>query len=189
MPEKQLSNRRTNSGNSNQHLYPDLKMNESLSINTSSSSFYALPSRLNSFSDKELLKSAANRMLHSKEYKILYLVLAVVSFMCLVVSLVVSCPSSVFYIAEGVVLFFMIIEFLIRYVAIGKAYFKSLFNIADVGVIALCVIVFCLLLTRSCSQEASTEAVIEDVLLVARNGIQLTRLVMMLQKYGSYFTF
>ena len=77
---------------------------------------YASPFNLSSLTNQEVLKSAANRMLHSKQYKILYFGMAFLSLLSLLSSLFssLSCPPSWFWWVEGMVLITMLFEFGLR---------------------------------------------------------------------------
>lgn len=173
---------------------------------------YASPFNLSSLTNQEVLKSAANRMLHSKQYKLLYFGMAFLSLLSLLFSLFssISCPPSWFWWVEGMVLITMLFEFGLRvglshlpipsnliysiydthifalqYTALGSSYFANLANIADLGLVTLCLFLFLALLgkSHSCSAEESAEVMLEEGLLLVRNGIQFWRLVTMLQKY------
>lgn len=75
---------------------------------------YAPPFSLSSLTKSEVIKSAANRMLHSQPYKIFYILLALTSGIGLIVSLSTSCPPSWFYFVEGLVVCCMILECILR---------------------------------------------------------------------------
>ncbi|KAJ3349100.1 hypothetical protein HDU91_006432 [Kappamyces sp. JEL0680] len=136
-------------------------------------------------SRNEVLSSVANRLLHSKYYKIFYLLMASLSLVCLVTSLSTSCPAPWFYMLEFLVLIAMGLEFGIRYMAVGKKYWNSVANVVDTIVVCLCILTFMLLLSHTCGEASSREAVLEEMLLLGRNGIQLTRLVLMMRRWAS----
>jgi hypothetical protein len=79
------------------------------------------------------------------------------------------------------------IEFAIRYKAIGKKFFQSTINVIDTIVVCVCAVTFAVLLTHSCGDASAREAVLEETLLLVRNGIQLVRLVMMMRRFFDFF--
>ncbi|TPX40104.1 hypothetical protein SeMB42_g06146 [Synchytrium endobioticum] len=133
-------------------------------------------------STSEVLNGAANRILHSSFYRGLYLVMVVLSLVSVSMSLVDPCPSGWFYVLEAVVNLTMIVEVSIRFIALGKHYWKSVWNILDLVMVALCAMTLVYLLFGECSMARATEAVLDTILLVVRNGIQFSRLVLMIRK-------
>ncbi|TPX36018.1 hypothetical protein SmJEL517_g01753 [Synchytrium microbalum] len=144
-------------------------------------STYNMPSSYK-LTTSEIIHSGANRLLHSNFYKGLYLVMAVLSLISVGMSLSDTCPSGWFYILEAVVNLTMIAEVSIRFIALGKLYWKSTWNIVDLVMVLLCGMTLLYLLFGECTKARSREAVLDTVLLVVRNGIQFVRLVLMLRK-------
>ena len=66
---------------------------------------------------------------------------------------------------------------------ICQLYWKSLWNIVDLVMVALCVTTLLYLMFGECSKARAREAVLDTLLLVVRNGIQFVRLVLMIRKY------
>jgi hypothetical protein len=130
---------------------------------------------------QEILNSFANRILHGNLYKLFYFVMAILSLICLLTSLVSNCPPPWFYVTEFTVLIAMISEFLLRYYAI-KNYFKQFYNVLDALVLGLCLMTFCLIISHSCGDSSKREALFEEIMLVIRNVVQFARLGRMMHR-------
>ncbi|KAI9207382.1 uncharacterized protein BJ171DRAFT_494635 [Polychytrium aggregatum] len=130
----------------------------------------------------EAIHSLANRILHSQMYQIVYLVMGIISVVCVVLSIVERCPSGWFYVLEAIVNLVMIVEVAIRFYALGKMYWSSLWNVLDICIVVLCVITLGYLTFGECSKSRSREAVADTLLLVIRNGMQFARLFLMWSK-------
>ncbi|KAI8900985.1 hypothetical protein BC833DRAFT_579475 [Globomyces pollinis-pini] len=136
--------------------------------------------------NSEYLNSIANQIIHHDAYKLFYLLMAILSFICLLKSLLQTCPSSWFYILEFIIIVTMTVETTLRIVAVQSTFWDSPYNILDVSVIALCIICYALMLDHNCGDnESNTEVLAEEVLLIIRNVIQLTRMANMVQKNHS----
>ena len=68
----------------------------------------------------EIRKGIANRLLHSRTYIILYLVMAALSITTVVLSMREGCPGLAFYILEIIINLTMIAEVAIRFLAFGR---------------------------------------------------------------------
>ncbi|KAI8979190.1 hypothetical protein BDF20DRAFT_868102 [Mycotypha africana] len=134
-----------------------------------------------SLTKSEIVSGMANRFMYSKFYIGLYLSLAMLSFITIIMSLKETCPTALFIVFEAIINFAMIMEVIIRLLALGKRYWKSLWNIIDIILVGLCAITL-IVLTTGCSVSERNEAIFDTVLLVIRNGFQLVRLFMMLRK-------
>ncbi|KAI7907276.1 uncharacterized protein BX663DRAFT_495395 [Cokeromyces recurvatus] len=134
-----------------------------------------------SLTKSEIIQGMANRFMYSKFYIGLYLALAILSFVSIIMSLKEKCPSLLFIIFEAIINAAMIIEVIIRLLALGRRYWRSVWNIIDVILVVLCAVTL-IVLTTGCSIEERSEAIFDTVLLVIRNGFQLIRLFMMLRK-------
>jgi hypothetical protein len=77
----------------------------------------------------------------------------------------------------------MVAETGVRMIAWQDQFWISYYNIADFVILFICLIIFVLVMNTSCSIETSREAFIEEILLIARNLIQLVRLAMMLKRF------
>ncbi|KAK9897367.1 hypothetical protein P389DRAFT_169133 [Cystobasidium minutum MCA 4210] len=138
-------------------------------------------------SRKELLSGLANRFVFSSFYIWLYLSLALLSLTTVVLSLVSDCPTLTFYLLELVINMAMIIEVAIRFVAFGKKFWSSFYNIIDLILTGFCVITVIVIFFSGCS--AKGEEVFDTFLLVIRNVIQFSRLAIVLRRSGrSIFT-
>ncbi|KAJ3077961.1 hypothetical protein HDU79_006647 [Rhizoclosmatium sp. JEL0117] len=77
----------------------------------------------------------------------------------------------------------MIVEVLIRVNAMGKNFWKSIWNVIDIALVFLCILTLFWLLFGECQiDSANWETELDAVLLIARNAIQLFRLVSVMNK-------
>ncbi|PHZ13629.1 uncharacterized protein RHIMIDRAFT_236681 [Rhizopus microsporus ATCC 52813] len=129
----------------------------------------------------EIVKGMANRFMYSKFYIGLYLILAFLSFVSIIMSLTETCPSHLFIIFEAIINLAMIVEVSTRLLALGRNYWKSVWNVVDIILVMLCVVTL-IVLTTGCSIGERNEAIFDTILLVIRNGFQLFRLFMMLRR-------
>ena len=82
---------------------------------------YYRPSRsIHAMTRDEIRKGIANRLLHSRTYIILYLVMAALSITTVVLSMREGCPGLAFYILEIIINLTMIAEVAIRFLAFGR---------------------------------------------------------------------
>ncbi|KAI8092365.1 uncharacterized protein B0P05DRAFT_526000 [Gilbertella persicaria] len=129
----------------------------------------------------EIVRGMANRFMYSKFYIGLYLVLAILSFITIVMSLEEKCPSIMFIVFEAIINVAMIVEVTTRLLALGRQYWRSIWNTIDIVLVVLCAVTL-IVLTTGCSVGERSEAIFDTILLVIRNGFQLFRLFMMLRK-------
>jgi hypothetical protein len=144
---------------------------------------YSQPAPQSNIDEREYWNSIANRVMHGLGFKVFYAAVAGMSLVCLLISLFTTCPPSWFYLLESLIIISMVMETTLRIVAVGQSYWKSLYNIADFGVLILCFVAFLLLLKSDCGNTKSAEAVAEGVLLIGRNVIQFIRLGTMIKRY------
>ncbi|KAH6585016.1 hypothetical protein BASA60_000711 [Batrachochytrium salamandrivorans] len=117
-------------------------------------------SALTGFNQKELIHSLASRLLHSTSYQVFYVIMAVLSLVCLAIVSLVG----------------------VRFLAYRKRYWHSVWNILDIVMVLFCVVAFVFVVGGACDSTKRKEAVAEEILLIFRNGIQFSRLVLMMQK-------
>ncbi|CAO3607284.1 unnamed protein product [Cunninghamella blakesleeana] len=129
----------------------------------------------------EMIQGMANCLLYSNFYIALYLTLGILSLISIVMSIQETCPSLMFLIFEAIINFAMIIEVSIRFLALRRAYWQSIWNIIDTVLVMLCVITLIVLAT-GCSASERKEAIFDTLLLVIRNCFQFCRLFMMAKK-------
>ncbi|PWZ01442.1 hypothetical protein BCV70DRAFT_198870 [Testicularia cyperi] len=99
------------------------------------------PSRSHYFlSRDEILKGVANRFVHSSAYLYFYAGMALTSLLTVVISLTTECPGPLFYGLELAINLLLITEVGIRLVAFGKQFWKSTYNVIDLGLVLLCAI-------------------------------------------------
>ncbi|KAJ3142502.1 hypothetical protein HK100_002568 [Physocladia obscura] len=134
----------------------------------------------------EVLTSIANRILYSKYYRWLYFAMGIASFFCLVLSFVEQCPSGLFLWTDALVNLAMIAEVLIRVNAMGKVSESHSVDEAHYALTASCCEIRTfinqsgtLLISRD---NSSWETELDALLLIARNSVQLFRLLMMMNK-------
>jgi len=134
---------------------------------------------------EEITKGIANRFVHSRAYIVLYLAMAALSLTTVVLSMSNGpCPPISFYILELVINGAMILEVSIRFVAFGRQFWKSPFNILDLIITAFCVITLMVIFFAGCGNTSKEEEILDTLLLVARNGLQFGRLAMVMRQSG-----
>ncbi|KAI8062621.1 hypothetical protein BC940DRAFT_308327 [Gongronella butleri] len=134
-----------------------------------------------SLTRSELVQGMANRLMYSNYYIALYLCLGLLSFISIILSIQETCPSLMFIIFEAIINFAMILEVTIRVLALGRAYWQSVWNLIDIVLVMMCVITLIVLAT-GCSASERNEAIFDTILLVIRNCVQFFRLFMMAKK-------
>ncbi|KXN88749.1 hypothetical protein AN958_06616 [Leucoagaricus sp. SymC.cos] len=133
---------------------------------------------------EEIARGLANRFVHSRTYIFLYLGMAALSVTTVVLSLTDGCPGLAFYILEIIINAAMIIEVGIRFVALGRQFWKSPFNIMDVILTAFCALTLLVLAFADCGTGSKEEEVFDTLLLVARNVLQFGRLAAVMRQSG-----
>ncbi|KAJ3531584.1 hypothetical protein NM688_g7553 [Phlebia brevispora] len=132
----------------------------------------------------EITKGIANRFVHSRSYILLYLVMAALSVTTVVLSLVNGCPTLPFYILELIINGAMILEVSIRFLAFGRQFWKSPFNVMDLILTAFCVITLAVVFFAGCGDTSKEEELLDTLLLVARNVLQFGRLASVMRQSG-----
>ncbi|BGP54967.1 hypothetical protein JCM8202_003477 [Rhodotorula sphaerocarpa] len=130
----------------------------------------------------EALRGAANRVLFSQFYILLYLGMALLSLATVVLSTTSGCPTLSFYVLDIIVNSSMILEVGIRLLAFGKQFWQSYWNALDLAITAFCAVTLVVIFFSGCS--AKGEEVFDTFLLVVRNLFQFGRLVLVLRKSG-----
>lgn len=171
-----------------------------------------IPSRTHyRLSRTEILKGLANRFVHSTAYLYFYGSMAFASLMTVFISLIQDCPGTLFYSLELTINALLIAEVGIRGYAFGKQFWKSTFNIIDLGLVILCAITLAVLFfSHDCSpyrkgKEAPgpgedlpgstqgsrggrSEELLDSFLLILRNAAQLVRLLSVVRRSSSNVT-
>jgi len=132
----------------------------------------------------EIAKGIANRFVHSRTYIILYLVMAALSVTTVVLSMVSGCPTLAFYVLEFIINGAMILEVSIRFMAFGRQFWKSWFNVLDLILTAFCGITLVVILFAGCDNTSKEEELLDTMLLVGRNVLQFGRLAMVMRQSG-----
>ncbi|KAG0199520.1 hypothetical protein BGX28_007241 [Mortierella sp. GBA30] len=135
-----------------------------------------------SLSRREIFQNLANRIIYSKFYMVLYIVMAVLSVWSIFLSFRQGCSSStLFIVLEAIINGTMIAEVGVRLTALGKNYWRSTSNILDIFLVVLCFVTLILVL-QGCGSGHEAEEILDTILLVLRNAVQGWRLYTMLKK-------
>ena len=154
----------------------------------------------------EILKGVANRFVHSSAYLYFYAGMALASLLTVVISLTSDCPGTLFYGLELAINLLLIAEVGIRLVAFGKQFWKSTYNIVDLGLVLLCAVTLAVIFfhhecspfrrgpsypddeERSTGRSGKGEELLDSILLIGRNVVQALRLVSIVRRSGSNVT-
>ncbi|EGG00377.1 uncharacterized protein MELLADRAFT_73199 [Melampsora larici-populina 98AG31] len=151
--------------------------------NITSHSSTPAPSRSHYYlSREEFIQGIANRFVFSQGYIYLYLSMAILSLTTVILSVLSECPTLAFYVLEIIINSAMILEVGIRLVAFGKQFWKSPFNWLDLAITLFCLVTLVVIFFQGC--KAKKEEIFDTFLLVIRNGIQFSRLALMLRRSG-----
>ncbi|SJX60620.1 uncharacterized protein SRS1_11858 [Sporisorium reilianum f. sp. reilianum] len=163
------------------------------------------PSRSHYFlSRDEILKGVANRFVHSSAYLWFYAGMALASLLTVVISLTSDCPGPLFYGLELAINLLLIAEVGIRLLAFGKQFWKSTYNVVDLGLVLLCAVTLLVIFFHhECSpfrrspwnddepsgaRSGKGEELLDSILLIGRNVVQALRLVSIVRRSGSNVT-
>ncbi|KAF8203023.1 hypothetical protein BJ912DRAFT_942637 [Pholiota molesta] len=122
----------------------------------------------------EITRGVANRFVHSRTYIFLYLGMAALSVTTVVLSL-----TDGFIINTS-----MILEVGIRFVALGRQFWKSPFNTVDLILTLFCALTLIVLTFAKCGAGSKEEEIFDTLLLVARNVLQFGRLASVMRQSG-----
>ncbi|ORX82398.1 hypothetical protein K493DRAFT_320453 [Basidiobolus meristosporus CBS 931.73] len=129
----------------------------------------------------------AHQLVHSKFYTALYIVLAVLSLISVILSLIYECPGTFYIVLEIIVNTAMIVEVSIRLMVYGKKFWNSWMNIFDLVLVFLCVVTV-VFLFMDCSAIRGRGELATTMFLVFRNTIQFFRLFNMIRKNRQHIT-
>ncbi|QRV83150.1 ion transport domain-containing protein [Ceratobasidium sp. AG-Ba] len=137
-----------------------------------------------SLTRSEWSSAVANRLLFSRAYVVLYLGMAALSAATVALSLSDGCPGTSFYVLEIIVNTAMITEVAIRFLAFGRQFWKSPFNVLDLLLTVLCVVTLLVLILAGCGSTSKEEELLDTLLLVFRNVMQFGRLAAVMRQSG-----
>ncbi|EAU92765.2 hypothetical protein CC1G_01810 [Coprinopsis cinerea okayama7 len=132
----------------------------------------------------EILRGVANRFVHSRAYILLYLSMAALSITTVILSLQDGCPGVAFFVLEVIINTTLILEVGIRFVALGKQFWQSPFNVVDLILTMFCALTLLILVFASCGAGSKEEQIFDTLLLVARNILQFGRLANVMRQSG-----
>ncbi|RDB29353.1 hypothetical protein Hypma_015769 [Hypsizygus marmoreus] len=132
----------------------------------------------------EITKGLANRFVHSRVYICFYLGMAALSVTTVVLSLREGCPGLAFYILEIIINASMILEVSVRFVAFGRQFWRSHFNVMDLVLTIFCVLTLLILAFAKCGTGSKEEAMLDTLLLITRNVLQFGRLAAVMRQSG-----
>ncbi|KAI9026092.1 hypothetical protein DFJ74DRAFT_663187 [Hyaloraphidium curvatum] len=158
-----------------------------------------LPSARHSITRREIWKGLANRILYSRAYATLYVVMALLSVATIYLVVptvgplprVPHSPSITFVTFEVLINLSMIFEIAIRMTALGRLFWKSIWNVFDLAVLVFCVVTLAVMTaTRPLAHQtdcnpdswSEKEEVLDLFMIIVRNVAQGVRMLFMLRK-------
>lgn len=141
---------------------------------SSSSSLYQM-TRLEAFS------FIATHILYSKRFQYYYVLVIILSAISIILSYTMKCAKLSVIVIEGIIVFLLIVEVIIRLFAMKKYFFYSIWNILDIIIIGICI--FALTLTKSKCEKGDN--VIDNSILIFRYIVQIIRLGLYIKKNQS----
>jgi hypothetical protein len=86
---------------------------------------------------------------------------------------------------------FMLVEVLVRYLALDKRFWESTWNVVDLVLVAVCLLTMLFIFYADCSKTKTREALFDLSVLFLRNLLQFFRLANILKEYHitTYLTF
>ncbi|KAG2062319.1 hypothetical protein BDR06DRAFT_946461 [Suillus hirtellus] len=152
---------------------------------TSNGAAQPVPTRsIYALTRKEITRGIANRFVHSHTYIFLYLSMAALSVTTVVLSLSDGCPGLSFYILEIIINTSMILEVGVRFVAFGRQFWRSPFNVLDLILTLFCAITLLVITFAGCGAGSKEEELLDTLLLIARNVLQFGRLAAVMRQSG-----
>lgn len=152
---------------------------------TSNGAAQPVPTRsIYALTRKEITRGIANRFVHSHTYIFLYLSMAALSVTTVVLSLSDGCPGLSFYILEIIINTSMILEVGVRFVAFGRQFWRSPFNVLDLILTLFCAVTLLVITFAGCGAGSKEEELLDTLLLIARNVLQFGRLAAVMRQSG-----
>ncbi|KAG6879854.1 hypothetical protein C0992_010523 [Termitomyces sp. T32_za158] len=110
--------------------------------------------------------------------------MAALSVTTVVLSLKDGCPGLAFFILEFIINVSMIIEVAIRFVAFGRQFWNSPFNVMDLILTIVCALTLLVIAFAKCGTGSKEEEILDTLLLVTRNVLQFGRLAAVMRQSG-----
>jgi len=156
-----------------------------LSSNEQDSSSEPIPTRsMYALTRQEITQGIANRFVHSRVYIILYLSMTALSVTTIALSITDGCPGLAFYVLEIIINTSMIVEVAIRFVAFGRQFWKSPYNLMDLIITVICAVTILVIFFAGCGSTSKEEELLDTLLLVSRNVLQFVRLASVMRQSG-----
>ncbi|KAH7886143.1 hypothetical protein F5I97DRAFT_1829979 [Phlebopus sp. FC_14] len=110
--------------------------------------------------------------------------MAALSVTTVVLSLSDGCPGLAFYVLEIIINTSMILEVGVRFIAFGRQFWRSPFNVFDLILTFFCAITLLVLAFAGCGAPSKEEELLDTLLLIARNVLQFGRLAAVMRQSG-----
>ncbi|KAG6840913.1 hypothetical protein C0991_003255 [Blastosporella zonata] len=110
--------------------------------------------------------------------------MAALSVTTVILSLRDGCPGLEFFILEFIINTSMILEVAIRFVAFGRQFWKSPFNVMDLILTIFCALTLLVIMFAKCGTGSKEEEILDTLLLVTRNVLQFGRLAAVMRQSG-----
>jgi len=155
------------------------KIDSSDSLNTETES-HSSNSSLYQMTLMEKFNFIATRMLYSKSFQYYYFFVIILSIISLVLSYFLECTNELYFFLESLIIFALLAEITIRLLAQRKYYFRSIWNILDLIILANCIWLY--YITKTKCPLNNNDSIIDSGILVVRYLIQFIRLGILLRK-------
>ena len=134
-------------------------------------------------------KALATTILQNPLFKFFYLVAVLISLLTLIISFINRCPPLIFFFLEALVNGLMVIEVAARFIANRRRFWESFWNRIDAVLVVFCLFTLVLIIFghHQChigeSDPTKEVEILEQIILILRNGMSLSRSVSLIQRY------